>query len=77
MTYNLDKRNWKIYFEWIEGKDYTALSAEYELAASTIKEIVTAKIPQWVKDKPWLTANSYKKFREQERKQRTEYKERH
>lgn len=65
----MDKRNWKIYFEWIEGKEYTDLAVEFGLSESTIKEICTSKIPQKIKSIPWQTANSYKKFREWKRKQ--------
>lgn len=63
-----DKRNWKIYFEWIEGKEYRELAQEFGLSADTIKEICTSKIPDKVKHTPWQTSNSYKKFREWKRK---------
>lgn len=63
-----EKRNWKIYFEWIEGLEYPQLAKKYELAVETIKEICKEKIPMSVKRTPWQTANSYKKFREWKRK---------
>lgn len=60
----MDKRNWKIYFEWIDGKDYDVLAKEFDLASSTIKEICTSKVPPKIKQMPWQTANQYKKWRE-------------
>jgi hypothetical protein len=62
-----EKRNWKIYFEWIEGKEYEQLATEFKLAKSTVKEICTSLIPLKVKSQPWQTANSYKRFREWKR----------
>lgn len=66
----MDKRNWKIYFEWIEGKDYQQLAKEFELSTDTIKTICTAKVPVSIKSKPYMTANSYKRFREWKRSQK-------
>lgn len=60
----MDKRNWKIYFEWIEGKDYKVLAQEFNLAQSTIKEICTSKVPPKIRQLSWQTANQYKKWRE-------------
>ena len=71
----MDKRNWKIYFEWIEGKDYDVLSHEFNLSPSTIKEICTDKIPDHIKQTYWQTANQYKKWREYKRKQLLEKRE--
>lgn len=71
----MDKRNWKIYFEWIEGKDYKVLAHEFNLAQSTIKEICTSKISDKIKHTPWQTANQYKKWREFKRKQLIEQRE--
>lgn len=62
-----EKRNWRIYFEWIEGKEYTELAQEFGLAKDTIKEICTSLVPEKVKQQSWQTANSYKKFREWKR----------
>ena len=59
-----ESRNWKIYFEWIEGKDYEELSNEFKLSKDTIKEICTSKVPAKIKSMPWQTANSYRKFRQ-------------
>lgn len=64
-----EKRNWKIYWEWVEGKEYDELSKKFNLAKSTIKEICLSKVPMTIKRQPWQTANSYKKFREWKRKQ--------
>lgn len=64
----MEKRNWKIYFEWIDGKDYEILSGEFNLSPSTIKDIVTSKIPDKVKKTSWQTANQYKKYREWQKK---------
>ena len=63
-----EKRNWRIYFEWIEGKEYPELAEEFKLSKETIKEICTSKVPQKIKQMPWQTANSYKKYREWKRK---------
>lgn len=65
----MDKRNWKIYFEWIEGKDYNILAEEFKLAESTIKEICTSKVPYKIRQTYWQTANQYAKWREYKRKQ--------
>lgn len=62
-----EKRNWKIYFSWIEGKEYGELAQEFGLAKNTIKEICTGLVPAKIKSMPWQTANSYKKFREWKR----------
>lgn len=59
-----DKRNWKIYFEWIDGKEYAQLADEFKLSASTIKEICHAKIPPKVMKNVGLRMNAYKRFRE-------------
>lgn len=58
------KRNWRIYFEWIEGKDYNILSQEFGLAQSTIKDICTSLVPPHIRKLPWQTANQYKNWRE-------------
>lgn len=65
-----EKRNWKIYYDWIDGKDYDVLAREFELAKSTIKEICTSKVPDKVKQTPWQTANQYSKWRSWLSKQR-------
>jgi hypothetical protein len=62
-----DKRNWKIYFDWIEGKDYDVLAGEFQLSPETIKEICINKIPPKVRSMPWQRANQYQKFREWKR----------
>lgn len=64
-----EKRNWKIYFSWIEGKEYDELAKEFSLSHDTIKEICTEKVPPSIKKIHWQTANSYRKFREWKRKQ--------
>ena len=64
----MDKRNWKIYFEWIEGKNYDVLAQEFNLAESTVKEICTSKVPLKIKHIPALTRNGYIKWREFKRK---------
>ena len=71
----MDKRNWKIYYEWIEGKEYDQLAKEFELKESTIKEICTSKIPDNIKTNPnlhWQRANSYRKYRQWQKKLRAE-----
>jgi Mor family transcriptional regulator len=40
-----DKRNWKIYFSWIDGKDYRVLAKEFHLSEETIKHICMEKVP--------------------------------
>lgn len=70
-----DKRNWKIYFEWIEGKEYDQLAKKFGLSSTTIKEICTSKIPLKIRQTPWQTANSYKKWREYKKKLLMEQKE--
>ena len=60
----MEKRNWKIYFEWIEGRDYKDLAQEYSLSVSAIKEICTSRVPLKIRQTPWQTANSYAKWRE-------------
>jgi hypothetical protein len=70
----MEKRNWKIYYDWIDGKDYDVLAQEYNLAPSTIKEICTSKVPDKIKQTHWQTANQYKKWREWLRKKRQEEK---
>lgn len=64
-----EKRNWKIYWEWVEGKEYAELAEKYNLAKTTIKEICISLVPESVKKQVWQRANSYKKFREWKRKQ--------
>lgn len=66
----MDKRNWKIYFEWIDGKDYAVLAKEFNLSQSTIKEICTSKVPEKVRHTTWQTQNQYKKWREFKRNQK-------
>lgn len=63
MVESLKNRNWKIYFEWIEGKNYDKLATEFDLSPSTIKEICIKLIPPSIRTKPYLTANQYLKFR--------------
>lgn len=65
-----EKRNWKIYFEWIEGKEYPELAIAFNLSKETIKEICTSKVPPSIKKMPWQTADSYRKYREWKRTQR-------
>jgi len=68
----MEKRNWKIYFEWIDGKEYDELSREFSLSVDTIKNICTSHVPDKIRQDPqlhWQRANSYKKFREWKRKQ--------
>lgn len=60
----MEKRDWKIYYEWIDGKDYKDLAKEFNLAISTIKEICTSKIPPKIRQTPWQTANQYAKWRQ-------------
>lgn len=67
-----EKRNWRIYFEWIDGKEYDQLATEFHLSHDTIKEICTSRVPPKVRQTPWQTANSYRKFREWQRKLRQE-----
>lgn len=67
-----DKRNWKIYFEWIDGKTYNELAQEFDLSHGTIKEICHEKIPPKVKANAGLRINSYKKFRDWYKKKRYE-----
>lgn len=62
-----EKRNWKIYFEWIEGQEYIQLAQKYHLSKDTIKEICVSKVPASVKKQPWQAASSYKKYREWKR----------
>lgn len=70
MAYDtLNKRDWKIYFEWIEGKEYKQLSEEFKLAESTIKDICHKLLPLKVKGHPYLSKDAYKPFREWKRKQ--------
>ena len=59
-----EKRNWKIYYEWIDGKQYAELANEFGLAKSTIKQICTSKVPDKVKQTSWQTDDSYRKWRE-------------
>ena len=69
MAYDtLHKRDWKIYFEWLEGKNYDVLSEEFKLATSTIKEICTSHVPPKIRQQSWQTANQYAKWREYCRK---------
>lgn len=65
----MEKRNWKIYFEWIEGKNYDVLAREFELSKDTIKKICTDKVPDKIRAIHWQTMNQYKKWREYMRKQ--------
>jgi hypothetical protein len=62
-----EKRNWKIYFEWVGGKEYKELAVEFGLSPSTIKEICHKHLPPSIVGKPGLSANAYKKFREWKR----------
>lgn len=63
----MDKRNWRIYFEWIEGRSYGDLAKDYNLAESSVKEICKKLIPGWAKNNPYLTKDSYKMFKEWKR----------
>lgn len=63
-----EKRNWKIYFEWIGGKDYDVLAEEFHLSKTSIKDICTSKIPDKIKRTYWQTANQYAKWRAYKRK---------
>lgn len=58
-----DNRNWKIYFEWIDGKEYNELSKEFRLAHSTIKEICHSLLPQKVRGNVWQSQNAYRRYR--------------
>jgi len=62
-----DKRDWKIYFEWIEGKNYNILASEFNLSQDRIKEICISKVPPKIKTMAWQRANQYQKFREWKR----------
>ena len=62
------RRNYRIYFEWIEGKEYGDLSSEFHLTKATIKKICTDLVPFPIKQKPGLCSNSYRRFREWKRK---------
>lgn len=64
-----DKRNWKIYFEWIEGKNYDVLAKEFELSRETIKQICIEKVPPKIRNMAWQRSNQYKRFREWKRQQ--------
>ena len=59
-----EKRNWKIYFEWIDGKNYNELADEFGLAHSTIKEICHSHLLPKVKGNLWQSQNAYKRFRD-------------
>ena len=59
-----EKRNWKIYFEWIDGKNYNDLAIEFNLSHSTIKNICHSLLPPKVKGNKWQSQNAYKRFRE-------------
>lgn len=62
-----DKRNWKIYFEWIDGKQYKELAEEFDLAHSTIKEICHSLLPPTVRGNIYQSQNAYKRYREWKR----------
>ena len=64
-----ESRNWKIYWEWIDGKEYMELADEFGLAKSTIKDICISLVPVKVRNMQWQRLNSYKRFREWKRKQ--------
>lgn len=66
MSY-FDKRNWKIYFEWIDGKEYKELAVEFGLTANTIKEICHQHLPPTVRGNPWQSAHAYRRYREWKR----------
>lgn len=59
----MDKRNWKIYFEWIEGKNYNILAKEFNLSKDTIKTICTSKVPPSIREKHWQRVNQYENWR--------------
>lgn len=63
-----ERRNWKIYMEWIEGKEYWQLARDFNLGQESIKDICKKLLPEWVRGKPGLSANGYRKFREWKRK---------
>lgn len=63
----MDKRNWKIYWEWIEGKEYAELAQEFNLSHDTIKKICLGLVPLNVRNTWWQRANAYRKFREWKR----------
>lgn len=60
----MEKRDWKIYFEWINGKNYNELASEFGLAHSTIKKICHRHLPPAVLHAPGLRESAYKKYRE-------------
>lgn len=71
----MEKRNIKIYLDWIEGKDYKYLAKEFGLAPATIKEICLRYIPIKIQKLPWQRMNQYKKWREYYRRQRASTKD--
>lgn len=69
MALDIAKRNWRIYFSWIEGKPFSELADEFNLPAATIKDIVHELIPAWAKHDIRLRENGYHAFRAWKRKQ--------
>jgi hypothetical protein len=58
-----DKRNWKISYSWIDGKDYDVIAQEFQLSKETIKKICMEKVPAKIRSKPGMIVNQYQRFR--------------
>ncbi len=58
-----EKRNWKIFFEWIRGKNWSALSDQFNLSRDKIKRICLAKVPYKVRNSDKLSANEFSAYR--------------
>lgn len=56
------KRNWKIYFTWIEGKSYGELAKEFDLTPETISDICKSLVPERFRTWYWRK-NGYENFR--------------
>lgn len=66
---NIQKRNWKIYFSWIDGKPFSELADEFNLPPGTVKDIVHELIPNWAKQDIRMRENGFQAFRSWKRKQ--------
>ena len=71
-----EKRNWKIYYEWIDGKNYNDLASEFGLAHSTVKDICHSLLPSKVKGNLWQSQNAYKRYREWKKAHKAPFTER-
>ena len=69
---NIEKRNWAIYYQWIEGKPFTELALDFNLPEKTIRDICYDLVPDWAKYDYRMRQNGYRAFQHYKRKRMRE-----